>query len=741
MKKRIYQKKLYYTIFISFTCFFIIISGLFIKILSTNIEHQINQAYNQKILSNSDSLKFAFSVISNSIYPIKNDINIENWANSESESNYYLCMKNIQDKLKKSNINLNKIDFTIALTLSDTKSHIITNESTINKQIYFTSNYSGLNINDWNHILDNNETKFIIPIYDDSNKLIKLTYIDKEKISNSKKAIFLITINTENLFYNNSDFFIFDNESLVALSHKDDEFILTSSKYIEKIKEMRPLPLQSVFNITINKQPLYIIRTGFYNLNIAYLYNNETQSLATLFLSIIIPFLISGILIFLIQQIIFKYLYKPIEDTLKSINNKDISTNNKIDEFKLLQTHISKYEIINNELEKVVFENNKLTTQKYFKELIYGVPSNIKCPLLENEIYANYAVSYIEIIPQNKNYETNDWFNQLQKNKIFIFTEQEKKLRNIFSINYYYNSIVLIIESNTKEELISLLTNIKNIDKQSNNLFICVSDIQKNINSISNSFKQVLKIADYRYSNNKEQILTSQVLGQQSINNFYYPLALENKLIHSISISDINAINIYDDLINENIINGKLSNNSRRNFTYALIGTLLRSLQETRLPDYNEMKNKFDFPYLYTHWNNNNIFETIREFFCEIVNNKEINNENSNTNNDQIIKMKKYIFDHYNEDIMLIDIAEHCDLTINYCSYLFKKLENTNFKTFLNEYRITKSCSILENNPDIKILDLSNTVGFNSSNSFIRVFKAQIGMSPKAYSKMLKEKS
>ncbi len=60
---------------------------------------------------------------------------------------------------------------------------------------------------------------------------------------------------------------------------------------------------------------------------------------------------------------------------------------------------------------------------------------------------------------------------------------------------------------------------------------------------------------------------------------------------------------------------------------------------------------------------------------------------------------------------------------------------------YLNEFRITKACIFIEKDSTIKILDLGQKVGFNSSNSFIRVFKNQMGMSPKSYSKLVKEKN
>ena len=82
---------------------------------------------------------------------------------------------------------------------------------------------------------------------------------------------------------------------------------------------------------------------------------------------------------------------------------------------------------------------------------------------------------------------------------------------------------------------------------------------------------------------------------------------------------------------------------------------------------------------------------------------------------------------------MLADLADYLNISPKYCGILFKQLSDNNFKDFLNRYRIEKSKEILSENPAIKIVDLSALVGFNSSNSFIRVFNKYVGISPKAY--------
>ena len=53
-----------------------------------------------------------------------------------------------------------------------------------------------------------------------------------------------------------------------------------------------------------------------------------------------------------------------------------------------------------------------------------------------------------------------------------------------------------------------------------------------------------------------------------------------------------------------------------------------------------------------------------------------------------------------------------------------------NFKNYINMYRIEKAKEILREKKDIKIKDLAEKLGYNSSNTFIRIFKKYEGISP-----------
>ena len=74
-------------------------------------------------------------------------------------------------------------------------------------------------------------------------------------------------------------------------------------------------------------------------------------------------------------------------------------------------------------------------------------------------------------------------------------------------------------------------------------------------------------------------------------------------------------------------------------------------------------------------------------------------------------------------------ISEEFGMKPNYLSKLFKKEKNIGILNFINKHRISESKKLLKT-ATLTISQISEKVGFDSSNSFIRVFKQYEGVTP-----------
>ncbi|WP_316812667.1 AraC family transcriptional regulator [Pedobacter heparinus] len=104
--------------------------------------------------------------------------------------------------------------------------------------------------------------------------------------------------------------------------------------------------------------------------------------------------------------------------------------------------------------------------------------------------------------------------------------------------------------------------------------------------------------------------------------------------------------------------------------------------------------------------------------------------------NDRMDKILKYVFDNFNKDILLSQVAEVSNMNKQaFCRY-FKNRTGKTFVIFLNEVRIGHACKLIAET-DQQISELAYTSGFNSLSNFNKFFKMAKGITPKEYKKML----
>ena len=97
-----------------------------------------------------------------------------------------------------------------------------------------------------------------------------------------------------------------------------------------------------------------------------------------------------------------------------------------------------------------------------------------------------------------------------------------------------------------------------------------------------------------------------------------------------------------------------------------------------------------------------------------------------------ITKAKRFIEEHYTEEISLGQVAAAVHTSVFYFCKLFKKITGINFTEFVSRTRIEKAKNLLLN-PNLRISEIAYEVGFQSLTHFNRVFKKVVGESPTEY--------
>lgn len=96
--------------------------------------------------------------------------------------------------------------------------------------------------------------------------------------------------------------------------------------------------------------------------------------------------------------------------------------------------------------------------------------------------------------------------------------------------------------------------------------------------------------------------------------------------------------------------------------------------------------------------------------------------------------VKRYISEHYQEEISLSTAAEKVNISPVYLSRLFKKEEGINFLDYLNQYRIDAAKRLLQE-PQYNVLEVADMTGFKNTRYFSKIFKKNVGLTPSEYRK------
>lgn len=101
-----------------------------------------------------------------------------------------------------------------------------------------------------------------------------------------------------------------------------------------------------------------------------------------------------------------------------------------------------------------------------------------------------------------------------------------------------------------------------------------------------------------------------------------------------------------------------------------------------------------------------------------------------------IAKAKEFIGSNLHKPLALSDAAEYVHLTPHYFGQLFKNECGILFNTYLTQVRMERACDLLRQ-PDLKIYEICEQVGYIDSKYFAKVFQKTYGMTPNEYRQKL----
>lgn len=121
--------------------------------------------------------------------------------------------------------------------------------------------------------------------------------------------------------------------------------------------------------------------------------------------------------------------------------------------------------------------------------------------------------------------------------------------------------------------------------------------------------------------------------------------------------------------------------------------------------------------------------ESIHSHFLEL---KDLHNMRSRG----IVQSMDYIrFNYGNPELSFEDLCQETGISRSHLSTLFKQETGLSYKEFLNEVRISHAINLIETT-EMKVQEVSDSVGFSNVEHFSRTFKDRTGISPSSFTKV-----
>lgn len=565
-----------------------------------------------------------------------------------------------------------------------------------------------------------------------------LTIIRREILSNNKPFYILATYDVKKLLSYTS----LQKDATVCISVNDKPVCSVGSMKRDLLIDAMAGNQKHIYNSYLTSSALG--GTGYINYNY-YIDKKEIDNEAK---GVLITSLIIGFFILLIATafmiLITKNIYRPIRSILNNFSDSPhVGTE---DEFEYINDRLDSLTVKNEDLLSLIQGYRIPLKEKFLRDLLSGIiPANEISNQLEQFGYNNFTGPFNTVIIEYINFSeidtnfSNEAFYAIKKHTNIILKEyfKEYSFFEILEIDFI-RLVIIINEKNTdvlKDKFKHFLVNFESTSDI--NMMAVLGTPTDSISLIYQSFSLCLEII----STNMSKTLNSMVLSiddikNESNNNFYYSLDIEQSLISNVIRGRKEDVhNILTNILKKNLEERILTPEMHTQLVFLITSTINRIIIELK-KNINDIFSEGSITFLDLKMCNNakELQEKLFAIFDSLVD--VVFDERKNLDDTICDKMLNYIDNNYRNDISLLDLAEYLNLSKNYVSTLFKNLTSQNFKDYLNHHRYLVAKEILEENPKIKIKDLAKEVGCGTPNILFRIFNKYEGMSPGKYIKL-----
>ncbi len=272
---------------------------------------------------------------------------------------------------------------------------------------------------------------------------------------------------------------------------------------------------------------------------------------------------------------------------------------------------------------------------------------------------------------------------------------------------------------------------------------IALSNFHSGIKGLHAAFREANKIMEYlefsASSNFAEYGYVSIINKHRGVGDSF--IKEETKLLNAIKAGESDwAREIFDRILDNFFPDTHDKSPMAKFHIYALAGKMLEAFDAiSRMQSENWLENLDDSEHLMNFTTIVEFRENMHKLFDHM---KDSSAALESTDKHSIVAniMDIIASNYMNPDLNVSMIASLLDKNLDYVSRTFKKNTGLGILECIQDYRIGKAKTYLEENSSLTIQQVSSMVGYINCESFIRIFKQKQGVTPGRYKTMLKKK-
>lgn len=505
------------------------------------------------------------------------------------------------------------------------------------------------------------------------------------------------------------------------------------------------------FTYTIGRDTYYVNYSSSQRYGLNFYYGTSQDSirrdvLHMLILALAISLLLFALLTFLLK-IVTNKLYQPIDSMLELLQLED-NVDMK-DEFQAIQNNISQLMESSRALQIEDSGRSSFKRSAFLKQLIMNEN------LMNDEIRKELSFRDLDILNEEKSiyYICACFIKPGEESFDLDYTEirsgrKNTSFLNRFVINeqlhydFFLDServLLFILSAPMNMKMNEPFFTVKEESKHS--FFLCFSDPHYQLKELHAAYEEAMITLDYRTIFQDETSIHYRNVIDNRQNTFFYPFDLELKLINSLKQQNREEVLNHFSLFTKTTLRSGISFQKFRYIFFHLLDSIMKVAKDFDIPNESLLiDNNFN-----DNWElleSNSTSEQIINFFTALLECilTYFNEEQKSPNLVIAQAVKDFIDSNYGDrNLSLEMIADELHYSVSHISNIFKSIFGETIKNYITALRLEKARDLLINT-DRRINTIAMESGYSNIGSFVKIFKAYIGETPKSYRMRIQKK-